>query len=189
MTGLITASIVLIVASAGTLAFGWFDQNEQLIWVSIALSVGAAVCLALAYHRSKREAAEPAGAAGAAPSPDDADAPESGADSPGDDDNEPRTNAATATASSTEEFSPLDAAGEAGPAAAAGAPTANAAPTKGRDVSKPAPKPQTDEVVAVPERKKYHRPDCRYAKAAETERMTKAQARRRSYSACGICKP
>ena len=53
VTIMIAGSIILIVASAVALVLGWVGANETLIWVSIAASVGAAVCLALAYYRSK----------------------------------------------------------------------------------------------------------------------------------------
>ena len=59
MTGLIAGAILLIVASAAALIFGWIGSNETLIWISIAGSVGAAVCLALAYYRSKQETSRP----------------------------------------------------------------------------------------------------------------------------------
>ncbi|MGH2693575.1 MAG: hypothetical protein ACRDJJ_02050 [Actinomycetota bacterium] len=63
-------------------------------------------------------------------------------------------------------------------------------PSHTRAISKPQGGPTNDaEVVAVPGRKKFHRPDCRHAKAAGTERMPKSAARRRDYDACGICKP
>ena len=62
------------------------------------------------------------------------------------------------------------------------------------EATAPAAKPverkaKQGEVVAVPDRKKFHRPECRYAKANGAERMSKATARRRSYAACGVCKP
>jgi hypothetical protein len=44
-------------------------------------------------------------------------------------------------------------------------------------------------VVAVPDRRKYHRADCRYARVRGAERMSRAAARRSGYEACGICKP
>ena len=59
MTGLIAGAILLIVLSAATLIFGWVGSNETLIWISIAGSVGSAVCLALAYYRSKQETSRP----------------------------------------------------------------------------------------------------------------------------------
>lgn len=55
MTYLIAGSIALILASAGTLAFGWIGANETLIWTSIFCSAGAALALALAYYRSRSQ--------------------------------------------------------------------------------------------------------------------------------------
>lgn len=51
------------------------------------------------------------------------------------------------------------------------------------------PLPADPEVVAIPDRRKYHRPDCRYAKAKGAERMARSAARRQRFSPCGICKP
>ena len=45
------------------------------------------------------------------------------------------------------------------------------------------------EVVAVPSRQRYHKPDCRYAKVKEAEAMSPTAARRRGYDPCTICKP
>ena len=44
-------------------------------------------------------------------------------------------------------------------------------------------------VVVVPDRDKYHKETCRYAKNPAAMTMTKAAARRQGYSACGTCKP
>lgn len=45
-------------------------------------------------------------------------------------------------------------------------------------------------VVVIPERGRFHRPDCRYVRDVEGAReMTKTGARRQGYSACGVCKP
>lgn len=43
----------MIVLSALTLVLGWLGANETFIWISIAASVGAAVCLALAFQRGR----------------------------------------------------------------------------------------------------------------------------------------
>ena len=45
------------------------------------------------------------------------------------------------------------------------------------------------EVVAVPDRQRYHRAECRYAKVKGAEAMSVSAARRRGYDACTICKP
>ena len=57
MTALIGGSVLLIVASAIALVFGWASANESLIWTSIISSVLAAIALALAFMRSRVEAA------------------------------------------------------------------------------------------------------------------------------------
>jgi hypothetical protein len=49
--------------------------------------------------------------------------------------------------------------------------------------------PNDGEVVAVPERRKFHRPDCRYARVKGATKMARSTARRRNFDACGICKP
>jgi hypothetical protein len=40
-----------------------------------------------------------------------------------------------------------------------------------------------------PDRDRYHRPDCRYAKGRGSEKVTKATARRWGYEPCGVCNP
>jgi Zn-dependent protease with chaperone function len=46
-----------------------------------------------------------------------------------------------------------------------------------------------DVVVAFPQRRKYHRPSCRYASAQGGERVSKEAAVGRGYDACRLCKP
>lgn len=45
------------------------------------------------------------------------------------------------------------------------------------------------EVVADPDRKRYHRPDCRFARASRAQPMSLEAARARRYDPCGVCKP
>jgi hypothetical protein len=45
------------------------------------------------------------------------------------------------------------------------------------------------EVVADPDRKRYHRPDCRFARACRAQPMSLEAARARRYDPCGVCKP
>jgi hypothetical protein len=59
VTWLIAGSILGIVASAVSLGFGWLNGSAPLVWMSIIFSVAAAVFLALAYYRSRAEAASP----------------------------------------------------------------------------------------------------------------------------------
>jgi len=50
---LMGGALGLIVVSALAILFGWANANQALIYVSIASSAGVAVCLALAYSRSR----------------------------------------------------------------------------------------------------------------------------------------
>jgi hypothetical protein len=45
------------------------------------------------------------------------------------------------------------------------------------------------QVVAVPARKRYHRPECRFAASKGAQTVSLAAAQRRGYDACGVCKP
>ena len=45
------------------------------------------------------------------------------------------------------------------------------------------------EVIADPDRKRYHRPECRFARAARAQPMSLDAARARRYDPCGVCKP
>jgi methylphosphotriester-DNA--protein-cysteine methyltransferase len=44
-------------------------------------------------------------------------------------------------------------------------------------------------VVGIRDKKRFHRPNCRYASSKGAEEMTKADARRAGMRPCGICKP
>jgi hypothetical protein len=44
-------------------------------------------------------------------------------------------------------------------------------------------------VIAVPDRGKFHRSECRFAGSAGAEEMPKATAKRQGLVACGVCKP
>jgi hypothetical protein len=44
-------------------------------------------------------------------------------------------------------------------------------------------------VIAVPDRGKFHRSECRFASSAGAEEMPKATAKRQGLVACGVCKP
>ena len=63
--------------------------------------------------------------------------------------------------------------------------------SKGEIAAQEAPQVAAREgdVVAVPDRKRYHRPDCRYAKVKGAEAMTPQAARQRGFDPCAICKP
>ena len=45
-------------------------------------------------------------------------------------------------------------------------------------------------VVVVPDRDRFHRPECRYVRGvAGATTLPKASAARQGYAACGVCKP
>jgi hypothetical protein len=45
------------------------------------------------------------------------------------------------------------------------------------------------EVIVDPDRKRYHRPECRFAGASRAQAMSLDAARARRYDPCGVCKP
>lgn len=71
MTALIGGSLLFIVGAAIALVIGWIGEDESLIWASIVASVAAGVMLALAYARSRADAARrpPPARPAAAPPP------------------------------------------------------------------------------------------------------------------------
>ena len=45
-------------------------------------------------------------------------------------------------------------------------------------------------VVVIPDRGRFHRPECRYVRGVDTaETLSRAAATRQGYDACGVCKP
>ena len=183
-TVFIGGSALLLAGSALALAFGFKSADETLMWTAIAAAVGAAVFLVAAYLVARREAAARVTREADPPSGD----PEA---------------AATATLPTSDPSSPDDEAAGSGaenpksigrgsaPATATGPITARSKKSRaGAPIaSKPSGGGSSAEVVAIPDRKRYHLAECRYAKAKGAERMTKAAARRKSYVACGVCKP
>jgi hypothetical protein len=166
MTVLIGASVLLIAASAIALVFGWAAANESLIWTSIVASAGAAVTLALAFFRSRVEAAAVARRSA-------------------------REGATEPTVAATEPVAAAEPAAEPSPTAAT-----EIAPEPVRRAAKPrsaAPPtraaPDNTEVFGSRDSKRYHRPECRYAASKRAEKMTRSEADALGYRACGICKP
>jgi hypothetical protein len=64
----------------------------------------------------------------------------------------------------------------------------------------PAPTPQPpgpstevgmegSDVIADPDRKRYHSPECRFARVPRAQPMSLDAARARRYDPCGVCKP
>lgn len=178
---LLGGASLLIVVSAVMLLLGWANAQASLVIGSIAASALVFVLLGAAYWLGRRAARAPAR------SPDLFDvqpvAP-------------PREPEAVRS-----ESGPPPAVAEPEPPEPAPEPVVAAAPAPRRkparravarrsDRSTAKPKPNTKkDVVAFPERARYHKPDCRYAKGKGGEKMPRQTARRRGYSPCGICKP
>ena len=182
---MIAASGILVVVAFVTLIVGVFNTGLSLIWVSIASSVLAALFLALGVMQSNKRRVAPAG--GPAIASAWTEAP-------------PATTAvmerapAPAVAEPEEEERAPSLAAVPEPEEDMFAP----GPTRARAASKPAAKPRTrsattasdsGSVVVVPDRDKFHKETCRYAKNPAAMSMTKAAAKRQGYKACGVCKP
>jgi hypothetical protein len=168
MAGLIGGSLLLIIASAFALFFGWVSADPSLMWVSIAASGLSAVLLALGYGRSRAEI-DRAVAVAMRKAGLPADGVEETAEEP-----EPLT----ASTGKRERPVPLASVSLAAERQAATA----AFPTIDDDDG-------GRQVVAVPARKRYHRPECRFSTAKGAQTVSLIAAQRRGYDACGVCKP
>jgi hypothetical protein len=193
-TVFVGGSALLLAGAMAALAFGFANGEESLVWTALLASAAAAVFLVVAYFLSRREMkaatkqaalAEMIGTAGtpaADTSNDETQSTESAAQEPPEHDP-----AATQEQSAVTE----EATGTA--AVTSGSPTKK--PSTAKRSSAPGnaaagrPKAPEGAVVAVLSKKKFHRPECRYAKSEGTEEMTRAAARRRGFTPCGICKP
>lgn len=199
MTALIGGSVLLVAASTVALVFGWSTADEGLIWTSIGASLAAAVLLVIAVVRGRKtvpEAAtratattERAAASTPATAPSAGRAPDRGASA------EPHPAGPETRAASAAVTRPQPVAAPAEPARKSPAPKSETAtkpaatPAKASTTGKAGSTAAQNEVIAVPDRKRFHRASCRYASAKGAERMSKASARRRGYAACGVCKP
>ena len=193
MTLLLGGSLLLVAASAGALLKGWVDADETFIWGSIGATVLAGVLLGIAFFRSRSQATTAAAA-----NPQQRGAPIDPEIMADREERSQQKYERASTRGEAEEDSGGGAtqvlegqpggagvaAGAAGAAAAPDAPT-TATPT----VGPPAGEPESGQVVAVPKTKKFHRPDCRFASAQETESLDRAAAVDRGFDPCGVCKP
>lgn len=175
---MIAASGILVVVAFVTLVLGVFKTGLGLIWTSIAASVLAAIFLALGVVQSgKRGVATvtgpfpepsegwpeaPVGTAVLEPEPEPGPAPEPAVMEP-----------VSLEPEARRKPEPAPRAGR--PARAAGRGKTAAAASAG--------------VVVIPDRDKFHKESCRYAKSAAAMTMTKAAARGQGYKPCGVCKP
>lgn len=162
---MIAASALLVVVAFVTLILGIFQTGLGLIWVSIASSVGAAITLLLGVVQSRPKVAV-AGGPGVG---------------------EPAQGAAVLERPEAPPWQPEP---EASETTAVLEPVAEAEPEP--PARAPAPRRRTSAeatVVVIPDRDKYHKETCRYARSPAAMTLTKAQARRQGYKQCGICKP
>lgn len=182
VTLLLGGSILLIAGSALALVVGWVDANETYIWTSIAATAGAAILLALAFFRSRSQAA----AAGPTEAPRGAPIdPEILADR--EERSQQRYARATTRGEADEASGDSDEAG--GAETQVIAPEGAGEGATAATVGAPAGGAEGSSVVAVPKSKKFHRPDCRFASAKDTETIDRADAEGRGFEPCAVCKP
>ncbi len=197
------ASFGLVIVALVTLIIGVFQSGLTFIWVSIASSVAAALFLAVGVLQKKPVQPATAGApygppAGSAePIRASADVEETAViDAPA----PARRRSATAPASRAAEETapPRPSRAPAKKAPAKKAPAKRAASAGAASAAKGAAKKSTakkapasgGQVVAIPERGTYHQGSCRFVKGRrDTEKMTKATASKRGFTACGVCRP
>lgn len=172
-TVFIGGSALLLAGAAVALVFGFGGGEESLVWTSLFAAGGAAVFLVIAYVLSRRELKRAKRASSA---------PITSSTAGRETDVAPEAVSAV-DQDETKQAAASDETTDVAPAAAA------ADESRGvRTAESPGGAVSGDHVIAVPSRKKFHRPECRYA-ASEGEPMTASDARKKGYSACGICKP
>jgi hypothetical protein len=168
----IAASGILVIVAFVTLIVGVFNTGLGLIWTSIAASILAAIFLALGVMQGNKRRVAPAGGPGVATASawSEAPAPTTAvlerAPAPAMDEEQARPSLSAVPAPDEESFAP----------------------------AAPKPRPRSTEaasptVVVIPDRDKFHKETCRYAKNPAAMTMTKAAARRQGYKPCGTCKP
>lgn len=183
---MIAASGILVVVAFITLILGVFRNGLSMIWTSIAASVLAAIFLALGVVQGNKRRVATAGPASPMPSWGE----------------QPSTAVAQRESFTDVEPAPppsLTVVPEPEPETAVigfEAPAPKPAPARTRSAApkkaaarKPATAASAATVVVIPDRDKYHKDTCRYAKNAAAMTMTKVAARREGYKPCATCKP
>lgn len=185
---MIAASGILVIVAFLTLIIGVFRTGLSLIWASIAASILAAIFLALGVIQSNKRRVVPASGASTGPVTPWTEAPSPAASTAVME----RAPAPAMDDMIDEMRPPLTAVPEPEPEEetfAAPAPTIAAAkPAAAKPAARKAASTAAT-VVVVPDRDKFHKETCRYAKNPAAMTMTKAAARRQGYTACGTCKP
>lgn len=188
---MIAASGILVVIAFVTLIVGVFRTGLGLIWTSIAASVLAALFLALGVVQGNKRRVATAGAP--APMPAWSDQPATTAVMerervPALEEEEAEPEPPTLVAVPEPEPEPGAFAPPPKPAAKP-ATRAAKAPARKPAARKPAAAGSSANVVVIPDRDKYHRDTCRYAKNPAAMSMTKTAASRQGYKPCATCKP
>lgn len=198
------ASWIALAVAIGSLAYGLSQPQLTFIYVSIGASVVAMLLLLAGVLRKKpvepatagapygpspeeAAAAEPTEAVATRPVARAPEAPpprkpaekarkeEEAASAAETAQEEERAAAATATKTTTRKSAAKTTAGKS---------------TTGKTTARKTAARTTSQVVAIPERGTYHLSACRFVKGRrDTEKLAKTTAKRRGYSACGVCKP
>lgn len=184
-----------------TLIAGVFRTGLGLIWTSIAASVLAAIFLALGVVQGNKRRVAPAGGP-AAPMPAWADQPSSATatavlerermpmrEELEEEEEEEAVPSLTAVPEPEPEPAPSTFAPPAPAKKPAAARTSTRSTAKKPAAKKPAAAAATGTVVVIPDRDKFHRDSCRYAKNPAAMSLTKAAAKRQGYKPCATCKP
>jgi hypothetical protein len=181
----IAASGILVVIAFVTLIAGVFRTGLELIWMSIAASVLAAIFLALGVVQgNKRRVATAVGPSTATVPPwsDQAAAPAVYGSEAAEETAVVERPSLAAVPEAEEDLSAYER--EEAPAPA---PAPARAPA--RSTTRRAAAETGATVVVIPDRDKFHKETCRYAKNPAAMTMAKSAARRQGYKPCGVCKP
>jgi hypothetical protein len=188
-TVFVGGSALLLAGAMAALAFGFANGEETLVWTALVASAAAAVFLVVAYFISRREMKAAQRQAAVSEMVEDEGSAARTQPMPSQE-AEVKIVEADPDTESTESTEGVDAiSGRASGSPTATKPTTSKKPSSPGTAAAAKPSSPSDPVVAVVSKKKFHRPDCRYAKSEGAEEMTRAAARRRSFAPCGICKP
>ncbi|HVL90311.1 MAG TPA: hypothetical protein VM841_08770 [Actinomycetota bacterium] len=193
---MIAASAVLVVVAFVTLIIGIFQTGLELIWVSIASSVLAAIFLLLGVVKGRPPRVATAGAPYGEPAwgeaqsgaPTITEAPPAATEAPPAIILPDEEEDLVADEAEEEVLPPRRTTAAAGSASRTPAKKTAAKKTAAKKTAARTPAAQ-QQVVVIPDRDKFHKTTCRYAKGAGTMKLTKSEARREGYKACGVCKP
>ncbi len=199
---MIAASGILVIVAFVTLIVGVFRTGLGLIWTSIAASVLAAIFLALGVVQgNKRRVATAGGPAAPMPAWSDQSATASSTavmervparEEIEEEDEELPSLVAVPEPEPEPERTTFAPPAPAKKPAAARSTTRSAAAkpaAKKTAAKKPAAAASAGTVVVIPDRDKFHRDSCRYAKNPAAMSLTKAAAKRQGYKPCATCKP